>query len=344
MRFQELGYSALVSALYGMGKSWTDLRDALGSYEGSSFVASRAGFRWRSHPEASLSNFLYARGIEHRPGTRYDDEYATMSGRNYGYYDLHFREKHGNWISVEIWGDKPMGHDAEEYATKRAVKEEFHAGRTDFLGIEFRDCYSDTRLAAILASYIGVIEPYVFDKPTDPVIQSTHWSNADELLEYCRHIAASQTDGAFPTESWLRKRGKHEKRDGDTYNTLAIYCRTWLGGVRNVRKLLGQEHNSTTAWTRESALDALREWYMDHDKSPGSVLALHRRGKLALPDLERIRAVRLRAAITAHVGSMATACDQIGVRPTRRYGDEDERGPLLERRRALRSDAMLRSR
>lgn len=88
-------------------------------------------------------------------------------------------------------------------------------------------------------------------------------------------------------------------------------------------------------------MDALREWYEDHDKSPGSVLALHQRGKLALPDVERIRAVRLKAAVTAHVGSMATACDEIGVRPARRYGDEDERGPLLERRRALRADATL---
>jgi len=65
---------------------------------------------------------------------------------------------------------------------------------------------------------------------------------------------------------------------------------------------------------------------------------------MSMPPTERVRAVRLGAAIRAYVGSMATACDEIGVAPTRRYGDEGERIPLLERRRAMRLGATVEPR
>ena len=326
--FNSAAFDSLVVALYGMGKTWIDLRNALGEHEGSSFAPSRSGVRWRSHPEASLSNFLYARGIEHRRGTRYHEDYEKLSGRAYGFYDLHFKSRSGAWISAEVWGEKPMGHGPEQYAKKRAIKEQFNAKRSDFIGIEFRDCFSDERLTEILHPFIGRIAPFVFDKPMDPLIQSTHWSNADELLVFCKHIADSQPGGIFPTEEWLRKRGKFKTRGGEVYNTVAVYCHTWLGGVRNVRRLLGQPQHSTTEWDRESALAGFRDWWDKYAKSPNAICQLHARGRISMSKDELLYAQRLRAAIQLHVGSIIAACDEIGVKPTRRYTGVKARPPV----------------
>jgi hypothetical protein len=197
--FQANGLFSLVHHTYRTGHTWEDVRDALGDFQSSLFVESRSGLRWRSHPEASLSNFLYARGVEHTRGERYPDGYEEATGRAYGLYDLHFLCARGR-MDVEIWGDDPGGHGADEYGAKRAEKERFNSDNPNFLGIAFKDCFDEGRLSAILAPYIGTVEPFVFDRPTDSVIQSTHWSNTDELLEYCRHLAAQMSDGAFPTE------------------------------------------------------------------------------------------------------------------------------------------------
>ncbi len=162
----------------------------------------------------------------------------------------------GSW---DLWtwrygGDKPNGADAQNYEAKREGKERYNAENPGFLGIHFADCFNEERMAAILKPHIGLIEPFCFDRPTDCHIPSTHWSNADELLEYCRTFAAAQPNGEFPTEEWLRKRGKWAGRSGSAYNTLSIYVKTWLGGVRKLRELLGQSHVSTVKWDREKVL------------------------------------------------------------------------------------------
>lgn len=265
--FQANGYGSLVAAIYVHGKTWGDLRGELGDFSNSNFVESRNGLRWLSHAEASLSNFLHARGIEHRKGGKYPDEYAAASGFRYGIYDLTFLASDGRWIDVEVWGDKPLGQE-EEYAAKRALKEAFNQGNQDFLGIHFQDCYREERLTEVLESYIGRIEAFRFDRPTDPLIHSTHWSNADELLAFARRLAASMPDGKFPTEEWLRKRGKFADRPGEPHNTLSVYIKTWLGGIRNLRRLLDQEHASTREWTREKAIAAYKDFHDRHGFTP----------------------------------------------------------------------------
>jgi hypothetical protein len=52
-------------------------------------------------------------------------------------------------------------------------------------------------------------------------------------------------DGKFPTEEWLRKRGRWADRPGEPYNTLSVYIKQWIGGVRKLRLLLDQEEAST---------------------------------------------------------------------------------------------------
>ena len=316
--FQKHGMAMLVQSVYQHGKTWADLRTELDAFEGSSFVASRSGLRFRSHPEASLSNFLFARGIRHEKGRKYPAEYAASSGRTYGYYDLTFCDEQGRLIDVEVWGDKPHGHGEAEYALKRAAKERFNAGRSTFLGIQFQDCFDDAALNRILEPLIGVVEPHVFLEPHDSLVESSHWSNADELLISCRAIADAQPDGKFPPEDWLRKRGNWAARDGPVYNTVSVYIKTWLGGVREVRRLLGQGHNSTEQWTRERALAELQAWYAQYGKSPGAVRYDVEVGKLRLSDDEFRRAARISAAVQKYAGGAVQACHDLGIAPSRR--------------------------
>jgi hypothetical protein len=276
--FQSNGYGTLVASIYYLKHTWEDLRQELGDFENSSFVESRNGLRWRSHPEAAFSNFLYARGIEHKRGERYPEDYANHSISKYAYFDLHFLNKDGVWVDVEIWGDKPNGHDEALYKRKREDKEVFNKNNPNFLGIHYKDCYEEAALTKVLDPYIGVIPPFRFDKPTDRLIHSTHWSNADELLEYCRQLASTMPNGEFPTEEWLRKRGKWANRPGETYNTLSIYIKTWLGGVRNLRKLLDQSHVSTNKWDRDSAIAAYQKFYDKYGLTPGRARTISRRG------------------------------------------------------------------
>ncbi|MEI7817350.1 MAG: hypothetical protein WCI45_09190, partial [Desulfuromonadales bacterium] len=128
------GYGTLVTSLYASGSTFAHLRNELKANESSSFVISKNGMRWRSHPEASFSNFLYARGIEHELGRKYPDDYAAYSGRNYGYFDVQFLDKSKRWCDVEIWGEKPNGHRENFYALKRKIKENYNMKNPRFLG------------------------------------------------------------------------------------------------------------------------------------------------------------------------------------------------------------------
>lgn len=311
--FQANGQGSLVQAVYYLGQSWELLREALGDFQNSSFVESRNGMRWRSHPEASLSNFLYARGIEHKRGEKYPENYGKHSTAKYAYYDVHFRPSGGEWVDVEIWGDKPHGHGEERYGEKRKHKEAYHSGRKNFIGIHFNDCFSDEKLSIILAPFIGNIQPFIFDKPTDHLIESSHWSNADELLESCSQLAKQMPDGKFPTEEWLRKRGKWAGRPGKPLNTMSVYIKLWLGGVRNVRKLLGQNHHSTEAWSRESAISAYKAFFDKFGMTPDQCRSLRRSGDPSLPSDLSKRAANICFAVRKYAGGTAAVNQELGI-------------------------------
>lgn len=271
------GHSSLASAVFNSGHTWDDLREVVGSLASSTFYPSRNGMRWRSRPEACLSNFLYARGIEHKRGERYPQGYSEQSGRRYGCFDLHFVSATGTWIDVEVWGDPQNSLSGGRYQATRAFKEKWLKGNPNFLGIPYRDCLSDATLTEIFRPYIGIIEPFQFDKPVDHIIQTSHWSNADELLITCKEFAAQMPDGIFPAEDWLRKRGKYKERPGPTYNTLAIRVNQWLGGTRNVREILGHGFASTTAWTPEQVMTAWQDFQQKHGLTPSQCKGAKRR-------------------------------------------------------------------
>lgn len=286
--FQANGHAGLIAVVYASGRTWEDLRVAVDSFGGSSFVPSRSGIRWRSHPEAAVSNFLYARGVRHEKGRKYPPAYSEFSGKAYGYYDVLFTDRRGRLIDVEIWGDKPNGADPINYMRVRRLKEQFVAGRDDFLGIHWAECSDEQRLTKIFEPFVGAITPYLFVEPHDPYLETSHWANADEVLATCRQIASAQPDGLFPGDQWLRKRHPWTDREGPAYHTLSDSIRTWIGGLRKLRELLGQSEQSTTKWDRESALAALRDWYERHGKSPSAIRADVVRGKRVL-DAEEVR-------------------------------------------------------
>jgi len=167
------------------------------------------------------------------------------------------------------------------YAVTRKTKEKWlSANNANFLGIEYSDCLSDQKLEAILSPYIGKVAPLNFEKGHDPFIQTAHWSSAEQLLETCRQFAEQQPDGHFPSESWLRKRGKYADREGPVYNSLALYVNERLGGFCNVRKVLGHAHASTNAWTPELLIDAWRAFESQHAKPPTGCMSASQREHL----------------------------------------------------------------
>ena len=313
--FQKNGHASIIQALYNSGHTWADLREAVGDFSGSNFVESRNGLRWLSHAEASLSNFLYARGIEHKKGERYSQHYSEFSGARYAIFDMHFRGENGSWFDVEIWGDKPNGHNEKKYARIRYAKEKFNSTNLNFIGIHFADCYEEEKLSDILCSSLGRIVPFKFDKPTDHQIYSTHWSNADELLVFCKALALKMPNGEFPAEDWLRKRGKWADREGDAYNTLSVYIKIWLGGIRNLRKLIGQSEVSTQQWDRNSALSAYKEFYEKYELTPAQVINNYRRKfDVSVSTDVAAYAACLSSAILKYVGGSSKAKSLLGIK------------------------------
>jgi hypothetical protein len=284
------GLSSLTNAVHHAGKTWEELRAAVG-LTSDSFYPSRKGIRWRSRPEACLSNFLYARDIQHKRGERYPAEFSKQSGRRWALYDLHFLSPKGSWIDVEVWGDAENKLSGGRYQETRLHKEKWAANNPNFIGIPYKDCLKDALLEKALERHLGVIAPFVFDLPSDREIETAHWSNSDELLATCRAIAAEMPGGIFPAEDWLRKRGKHADRPGRSYNTVAARVSQWLKGVRNVRRLLGQGDASTIEWTPEFAIQAWHEFERKYGLSPSQCEGSKRRSTVSSAVLNEARRI-----------------------------------------------------
>ncbi len=241
--------SSLTNAVHNAGKVWEDLRVAVGLRPSRTFCQSSNGMRWLSQPEALLSDFLHAHGIEHKRGERYPTDYEEKSGRKWARYDLHFQATDGTWIDVEVWGDSLSPMSGGRYAKTRALKEKWQGSRPNFLGILYKDCLSQRRLAEILEPFIGLDAGRATSKSRMEAVESSLYATKSELLAACRALAAQMPDGIFPADSWLRKRGKYANRLGPAYNCLSVYVTRWFDGTRAVRELLGQGSASTTKWS-----------------------------------------------------------------------------------------------
>lgn len=288
--FRTHGLAALTTAVHKSGHTWEDLRTELGLPPVRKFCESKNGMRWLSQPEAIFSDFLFDRGIRHRRGERYPTEFETQTGKKWARYDMHFLSKDGNWINVEIWGETNGGDGATlnsmsagRYREMRELKQNWHRGKADFLGISYTDCYAPKRLVELLAPFIGILAPDNAIQRTD-IPEKLLYRDKEELLEECRRIAAEQPDGIFPPDSWLRKRGKYQNRTGLVYNTLSKYICRWLGGTRGVRTLLGQANHSTAKWDEAKIREEWAAFKAKTGLTPSQAKGRNRIAELA-PDI-----------------------------------------------------------
>ncbi len=125
-------------------------------------------------------------------------------------------------------------------------------------------------------------------------------------------------NGEFPTEEWLRKRGKFANREGESYNTLSVYIKLWLGGIRNLRNLIGQAEVSTQQWDKKSALAAYKAFYDKHGLTPQQVRHNHRRkSELRISKEAVLESARISSAIEKYAGGADLANETLGIQVER---------------------------
>ena len=208
---------------------------------------------WMSMPECCLANFLYARGVGIKNGERYPPGYSTQSGKHHGIYDLHFvanlNEYENKWISVEVWGDNPGGHGAEEYKHTREGKELFNINNNMFLGIGYKSCYVERELEIILSPYIGIIAPYIFEDQRYAIFKTTQWSTLDVVIKKCEYIMKYNNNIIPPCGWFVQNKGTMyenrihlawEKGINISLSTLLNHI-TKCGGIVKIRKLLNAQ-------------------------------------------------------------------------------------------------------
>ena len=193
---------------------------------------------------------------------------------------------------------------------KRLAKETFNKDNSNFLGIDFNLC-TESGLTELLEPYIGIIDPYIFDRPDLKLIQTAFWSDAPEIIETCRWLAEQQPDGRFPTEHWLRKRGIYADRDGETYNTLGIYVQKYVGGLLKLRAILGEDTSHYRRWDKDSILIALDEWLQEYGIAPATYFGRHRRHNNLDEEISKY-AGSLIGATNKHIGSFSEAIEILG--------------------------------
>ena len=210
------------------------------------------GYKWRSMPEACCANFLLAQGIVVQPGKAYPDSFKDFCG-HHGIYDMHIdvltEEFSGRMLQIEIWGGMTITEErAKKYAATRAAKTAFHKDDPLFLGIEYLDCYSDTKLAAIMKPFIGALP--IVEKPGGLglcKVSPTRWCLVEEVLKKCRAVCDNIPGGVLPPQDWFRRKQNYQTRevhDWEPENWNALMWPLQRVGYRNVRKLLAQEKHS----------------------------------------------------------------------------------------------------
>ena len=116
----------------------------------------------------------------------------------------------------------------------------------------------------------------------------------------------------------MRKRGKWAHREGPAYNTLSVYIKTWLGGVRKLRELLGQAHVSTVKWDREKVLVRWKTFRERYGITPNAMRARVQRRQGQYPDEAIAEATLLASAVSKYAGGSAAADEATGFKPYRK--------------------------
>lgn len=154
---RKAGLSSLTSAVHRAGRTWDELRIALGLPPSPRSHVSLNGTMWSSRAQAAMSDFLHLRGVVHKKGERFPIARVKKTRRRWGRFDIHFRAKGGKWIDVKIGnGMRPAGRPGS------------YAQNPDFLHISYRDCLSPDTLEQALEPFIGILMPQRVRKGKQP--------------------------------------------------------------------------------------------------------------------------------------------------------------------------------
>jgi len=278
------GEGSFVMYTYDLGLDWQQLHEKYNIPLDSKRLA-RNNFYMDSHAEVCIVNFLLCRDIEVKKGESYKNEYTQNTGRK-GTYDLHFKGTNGiykdTWMSVEIWGGKLKKHQ-EAYNKKRKEKEESHTNDDSFLGIEYQDCYDESKLINKLEPYIGVIEPFIFKNEEDKRICCTKWNLIDSIRNGCNYIMENNK-GEIPSICWMRRSAKiwkdRTREDWEITENFDIreFCYTIkrFGGIRNARNLMKIGEQSIIYWNKESIANFVNKIYTLYKLFPNDIFRKNR--------------------------------------------------------------------
>ncbi len=110
--------------------------------------------KWRSFPEALLSNYLISNSITPIMGEKYPDSFHSIYGKN-GYYDMHFVDPKSNIkYFIEVWGGGGNRDGKAEYEKQKKSKQNFNENNSCFIELSYIDCYNKDKLHNIFKNII----------------------------------------------------------------------------------------------------------------------------------------------------------------------------------------------
>ena len=125
-------------------------------------------------------------------------------------------------------------------------------------------------------------------------------------------------NGVFPTEEWLRKRGKWRYREGEAYNTLSIYIKKWIGGIRQLRSIIGQEENSTIKWNKEKVLKGYKSIFDEYGLTTGQIRGKVRRKEMYIAKEKMKKINNIDYAVRKQFGSCYDVNEILGIKNVRK--------------------------
>lgn len=241
---------------------------------------SRDGQIWMSFPEACFANHLWARGINIEKGGKYPVEYEEMSGRAGGWYDCAFIATVGEFatkpIKVEIWGNAPHGA-SERYTETRGFKEAFNQDDPLFIGIEYQDCFCESKLEDTLLPFIGIVEPYKIANENDREFKPVQWALVDEVLRMAKVYTDNVPGGKIPSIAWFDRRSTYKGRPvakWEPVNGWATFSHyvTKIGGIPKLRQTLGQSDSNYNSWSKDTVVREVANFFIKHKAWPSPVM------------------------------------------------------------------------
>ena len=276
---REKGWSGMFQWLRKQSVTMGQLREKYQKYAALHLQA-RNGKIYRSYAEMCFVDFLWARNITFKDGEVYPEEYNEQSGQHHGVFDFHFESVDGRMIDVEIFGGaRTGGQDAQkEYKRIRQAKEIFNADRSNFLAIEYDDCYDENKLINILEPFLGRPHPSNILNAYDANIPSVFWSLADQVLTEAEDIASHFEDRSLPAQHWFNRIELYADRVIQPWEQakwgVFLSKTKRIGGLNKLRSMMGRGQKNRHDWTRDEVLHVFREMYCKYQKSPSALMKI----------------------------------------------------------------------